>query len=61
MPLSKERMRERKKKDRAKNRFDALNSPAQDTKDVKPKMYMAGVEIGIPEIDADGNIVPEYW
>lgn len=55
MPLSKKRMRERKRADRL-----GLTKP-----NVKPKtvrVYHNGryQDIVVPEIDADGNPIPEY-
>jgi len=50
MPLSKARMKARKRKDRAISRFDKQLCPPVESKPVKPKV----------EIDADGNVIPEW-
>lgn len=76
MPLSKARMRERKKLDRVKPKSN-LNTLS----DVKPKLEQAGILVSgnrislgmkprlvnpppcradYPELDADGQVIPEY-
>ena len=47
-------MREYQRKRRATLK---LTTPLFRPKVVRPKMYMAGVEIGVPNIDADGNVI----
>lgn len=72
MPLSKKRMRERKRKDR----FDKQHSSPYQANPVKPniedimranpvmsKSVRARLAVQaprIPELDADGNPIPEY-
>ena len=73
MPLSKARDKERKKKGRAKTRLDKAISPPQTSKPVLPKDWFHRDVIGIvetpysrlsplpkPDIDADGNEIPDY-
>ena len=58
MPLSKERMRERKKQDRARIRFDKQLSPLTGANDVKPKpSIIIDKPVGVEYIDADGYSV----
>jgi len=53
MPLSKDRDKERKRRQRLKVRLEKLLLPPQKSKAVQPV---------IPNnVDADGNIIPEYY
>jgi len=62
MPLSKERMRERKRRDRfdkpkrdkMSNLIDTLQSNSSPLKDIGNSKLP-------PELDASGEIIPEYW
>ena len=74
MPLSKVRMRERKKQDRAKIRFDIRSSDGNVKPNIpfyNPVIHRAGdivrvlkgkreVTIIIPRLDAEGNPMPDY-
>ncbi len=61
MPLSKERMRERKKQDRNVKPDCLIVKPVLDA--VSPSVTREGCgevsDIVYPAIDADGNIIPE--
>lgn len=53
MPLSKSRMRERKRQDRFDNR--------KSKQPVKPKyVTVEAKRVEIPELDADGQVIPTY-
>jgi len=54
MPLSKKRNRERMKE----SRLHTLLSMPQGMKPVQPKPRIV-THFGLPEVDADGNIIPE--
>ncbi len=62
MPLSKARMRERKRRDRFINRFDKHLSSPQTSNSVKPILHNndSANQSARPTLDADGNIIPEY-
>lgn len=71
MPLSKKRDRERKQLERAKTRLDRQLCPSHQSNSVQPKppdgFEIIAMPPGIrysftdtPDIDADGNIIPEY-
>ncbi|KKN71831.1 hypothetical protein LCGC14_0416850 [marine sediment metagenome] len=56
MPLSKKKDRERKQVERARIRLDNL----LDVAPVQPEtVRIEGEDYIIPEIDADGNVIPE--
>ncbi len=56
MPLSKKRDSERKQVERAKIRLDNL----LNAKPVQPKTTrIEGKDYIIPDLDADGNVIPE--
>ena len=57
MPLSKKRMRERKRADRAESRFDRFHLLRWRMLLVQPNPYN---KVDKPELDADGNIIPGY-
>jgi len=59
MPLSKARDKERKQRERAQSRLDSLLSPSQTIRYVQPKP-VKGFEYDEYDLDADGNIIPEY-
>lgn len=59
MPLSKARDRERKQEERAKNRLDKLLSSSQTSKPVQPMIVTPFRNYQHPDIDADGNVIPE--
>ena len=70
MPLSKERMKERKKQDRADSRFDKATSVPQVINPVKPVPLLDAVSPSVTRegygkvsdivmLDADGEIIPE--
>lgn len=61
MPLSKERDKARKRIERAM----LIVQPKSNLNDVQPKLhnsYSANHQSQIvPELDADGNLVPDFW
>ena len=67
MSLSKQRDRERKRLSRLESKKIQPNIAGLEIKGnkivgiTKPiKTYMAGVEIDVPELDADGHSIPDY-
>jgi hypothetical protein len=60
-------MRDRKRRDRLSIRFDRAISTPELMKPVKPKLVSVSTltwedepVVERPEIDADGNVIPEY-
>ena len=62
MPLSKARMQARKRQDRAKNRFDTgFTTAPVKPKQVDEEVYLDYDLPARPELDADGNPMPDYY
>ena len=65
MPLSKARDRERKQKERSRIRLERLLCPPQTLNPVQPNAYynmglgLDFASLNKPELDADGNVIPE--
>ena len=75
MPLSKERDKVRKRRERAKSRLDKRLCPSAGLKPVQPNWGLGAppqvitlsdeafdrfARACMPDIDADGNVIPEY-